>query len=204
MCPMMPRSRLNHTGFLLLVLVVAVALSACSARLAAPVETIIPDIYRALPIVATPTAFIPSSTNTLTEQPSVTLTKAPTLTSTATVAPSPPDSTATPTLEPTVSDRVEWTEAGQYVGETRAVCGPVAGTHFAEGSRGQPTFLNVGVDYPSPQRFVVLIWGDERPNFPSAPESYYDGKTICARGEIKEYQGVFEVEVRSPEQIEIQ
>jgi hypothetical protein len=104
----------------------------------------------------------------------------------------------------TAADRVQWAEAGNYLSERHTVCGPVAGTHFAEDSRGQPTFLNLGEDYPSPQRFVVLIWGEDRGSFPSAPESYYEGKVICASGVIQEYQGVFEMEVRLPEQIEVQ
>ena len=196
--------RLNFTGLLLLVLMAMQAVSACSARPAAPPSMITPDESRALQVVFTPTAFIHLPSITPTEQATLPPTEAPTLTSTVTVTASAPDFTSTPTLEPTISDQVEWMDAGQYVGETRVVCGPVAGTHFAESSRGQPTFLNIGVDYPSPERFVILIWGDERPSFPSAPESYYEGKTICVSGEIQEYEGVFEIEVRSPEQIEVQ
>ena len=196
-------SRMNFTSLLLL-LTAMPAVSACSVRLAAPPAVITPDQSRALQVVTTPAAFILPASSTPTQQPTITPTQAPTLTSTVTIVTTAPEFTTTPTVEPTVTDRVEWTEAGRYVGEKRVVCGPVAGTHFAEGSRGQPTFLNVGEDYPSPKRFVVLIWGDDRHNFPSAPESYYEGKTVCASGEIQEYEGVFEVEVHLPEQIEIQ
>jgi len=154
--------------------------------------------------VFTPTAFTPFPSFTLTVQEAAPPTLAPTLTSTTRNTAPAPDFTPTPSLEPTLTDRIEWTEAGQYAGEERQVCGPVAGTHFAEDSRGKPTFLNVGEDYPSPKRFVVLIWGDDRHNFPSAPEDYYEGKAICASGEIQEYEGVFEIEIRSPAQIEIQ
>jgi hypothetical protein len=196
--------RLSFTGLLLLILTVIPAVSACSARLAASPVITTPDESRALQVFTTPTAFITIPSNTPTEQPTIPPTQVPTLTSTATITVSAPNFTASLTLEPTVTDSLEWTEAGRYVGETRVVCGPVAGTHFAEGSRGQPTFLNVGVDYPSPERFVVLIWGDDRHNFPYAPESYYESMTVCASGEIQEYQGVFEMEIHSPEQIEIQ
>jgi hypothetical protein len=98
---------------------------------------------------------------------------------------------------------IDWTEAGKYVGQSRVICGPVAGTHYASSSRGKPTFLNIGEDYPSPRRFVVLIWGEYRRNFPEPPESLYQDKIICVSGIITEYKGVFEVEIRSPNEVTI-
>jgi hypothetical protein len=80
----------------------------------------------------------------------------------------------------------------------------VKGTRYAKSSKGKPTFLNIGEDYPSPNRFTVLIWGEDRANFPSEPEIFYAEKDICASGEIQEYQGTFEIVVRSPEEITIQ
>jgi len=200
----MLHSRLNYLRFFILVLIAIPAYSACSGRLAASHLAITPDESVRLQVVLTPTAFMPLPSFTQAEQEVVPPTRAPTLTSTVTITAPDPDFTPTPTFEPTQIDKIEWTEAGLYVGEEHQVCGPVAGTHFAEDSRGQPTFLNVGEDYPSPKRFVVLIWGDDRHNFPSAPDDYYEGKIICARGEIQEYEGVFEIEIRSPAQIEIQ
>jgi len=81
--------------------------------------------------------------------------------------------------------------------------GPVAGTDYAESSNGSPTFLNVGVDYPDSSRFVVLIWGEDRSAFPDPPEDYYSGKTIDVTGTITDYNGVPQIEVSSPDQIEI-
>ena len=75
-------------------------------------------------------------------------------------------------------------------------------THYASTSRGQPTFLNVGKPYPDPDRFTVVIWGDDRANFPWPPEDHYLGKTIAVTGLIIEYEGVAEIEVSSPSQIE--
>ena len=200
---MLPK-RLNYISFCVSILIVIPAIAACSDRLAAPSAVTPPIDSVRLQTVFTPTAFTPFPSFTLTVQEAAPPTLAPTLTSTTTNTAPAPDFSPTPSLEPTLTDRIEWTEAGQYAGEERQVCGPVAGTHFAEDSRGKPTFLNVGEDYPSPKRFVVLIWGDDRHNFPSAPEDYYEGKTICASGEIQEYEGVFEIEIRSPAQIEIQ
>jgi len=200
----MPPSRLNYPSFFVLVLIAIPAIAACSDRLVAVPAVTTPDESVRLQVVSTPTSFMPFPSLTPTVLEAVPPTETPGFTSSVTITMSAQDFTSTPTLESTLSDRVEWAEAGRYVGEEREVCGPVVGTHFAEDSRGQPTFLNLGEDYPSPKRFVVLIWGDDRHNFPTPPEDYYEGNTICARGEIQEYEGVFEIEIRLPMQIEIQ
>ena len=99
---------------------------------------------------------------------------------------------------------ISWDEAKDHIGERCTVCGPVVGTHWASSSNSQPTFLNIGVDYPDTDRFVVLIWGDDRVNFSQAPEDYYLGKDICVEGLVEEYEGVCEIQVSSPSAIEEQ
>lgn len=165
-------------------------------------------------VIETPTAFLPSPTiiptETMPEPPTQTVTSSPTIpaptaspvVTTQVITASPV--LVTPTVEPTITDHILWSDAGEYLGEERTVCGLVAGTNFANNSRGRPTFLNIGEDYPSPDRFVVLIWGEFRDNFSRKPENFYAGKTICAEGEIEEYEGIFEIEIRSPADIEIQ
>lgn len=98
---------------------------------------------------------------------------------------------------------ISWEEAPDYVGETVSVYGPVAGTKFASSSNGGPTFLDIGADYPDPSRVTVLIWGEDRANFSSAPERYYQGKTICVSGKLTTYNGACQIEVSSPNQIEV-
>ena len=133
-------------------------------------------------------------------------TPAPTLTS-----PPQPSATPIPTASPepvpdtTSSDpEISWKDANLYFGESVTVCGPVVGTHFASDSNGQPTFLNVGEDYPSQDRLVVVIWGENLAQFPDNPENYYYGETICVTGEIEEYQGVYQVEAERESDIEIE
>ncbi len=110
------------------------------------------------------------------------------------------------TLEPTPtpSGAINWHEAKDHIGERTTVYGPVIGTRYASTSSGQPTFLNIGRDYPQPNRFTVVIWGENRANFPQPPESYYLGKTIYVTGLITEYNGVPEIEVEGPSQIQEQ
>lgn len=97
---------------------------------------------------------------------------------------------------------VNWTDAGSHFGDLVTVCGPVISTSYAINSQGSPTFLNIGRDYPSSVRFVVLIWGEHRPNFSYNPESYFLGKTVCVFGVVEEYGGIYQLEITSPSNIE--
>jgi micrococcal nuclease len=96
-----------------------------------------------------------------------------------------------------------WAEAINHIGETATFTGKVVGTRYASKSNGKPTFLNVGADYPDSERLTILIWGTDRGNFPSAPESMYAGKTIAVTGLVELYEGAAEIQVSSPSQIEI-
>jgi len=99
---------------------------------------------------------------------------------------------------------VPWYEARDHISERTTVSGPIVDTHWASGSKGKPTFLNIGKPYPDPNRFTVVIWIDYRANFPQSPEKYYLGKTIFVTGLITEYKGIPQIEVKTPDQIEEQ
>lgn len=100
---------------------------------------------------------------------------------------------------------IPWYEAKDHIGEwateNNPVYGPVVGASYRPDISGQPTWLNIGEDYPSQNRFVVIIWGENRGNFPQAPEDYYLGKTIYVTGLITVYNEVPQIEVTSPDQI---
>ncbi|SRR5260370_5734388 len=93
------------------------------------------------------------------------------------------------------------TEAKDHVGEKATVCGDVVGTHYAEKTRGSPTFLNLDKSYPG-EVFTVLIWGSDRPKF-GTPEEGYRSKHICVTGKISDYKGVPEIVANQPSQIDI-
>jgi len=211
----MKRPITRRTALFLATQVAALMLVACYLVQALQPDGVTPNEPISLAQVDDlPTAVLPSPTiiptETLPEPPTPTASSSPTIAlPTATPVMTTPAITAsaipiTPTVEPTPTDHILWSDASEYLGEERTVCGPVEGTHFANDSRGKPTFLNIGENYPSPDRFVVLIWGEYRDNFSRKPEKYYEGKTICAEGEIQEYEGIFEIEVQSPSDIEIQ
>jgi DNA/RNA endonuclease YhcR with UshA esterase domain len=104
---------------------------------------------------------------------------------------------------PTVSEQaIPWDEASAHIGESVTIEGPVAGVMYSEGSNGSPTFLNVGADYPDESRFTVVIWGADRGHFEPAPEDQFSGQTIRVTGTVVEYQGMPQIEVATPSDIE--
>jgi hypothetical protein len=97
-----------------------------------------------------------------------------------------------------------WEEAISHVGEQGTVCGPVVHTEYLSGSRGQPTYLDIGTSYLDPEHFTVVIWGNSRSNFPSHPEDVYAGQTVCVTGVIQPYEDAAGVIVDSPGDIVIE
>jgi DNA/RNA endonuclease YhcR with UshA esterase domain len=93
-------------------------------------------------------------------------------------------------------------EAKNHIGENATVCGVVASVHYAAGSRGTPTFVNLDKPYPN-QVFTILIWGEDMPKFSSKP-STWEGKNACATGVISSYRGSPQIVAKSPGQIRVE
>ena len=93
-------------------------------------------------------------------------------------------------------------DAKDHIGQVETVCGKVASAHYASGSKGQPTFLDLDARYPH-EFFTVVIWGNDRDKF-GAPESKYRGARICVTGKIGSYRGTLEIAAREPSQIELE
>ena len=90
-------------------------------------------------------------------------------------------------------------EASKHVDENGTVCGLVASAHFANRTKGQPTFLNLGKPYPD-QVFTAVIWGSDRSKFGS-PETSLNGKQICVTGRIQLYRSKPEIVVHDTNQL---
>lgn len=88
------------------------------------------------------------------------------------------------------------TEAAGHVGQTATICGTVAAAHYASGSRGQPTFLNIGRS----ETFTAVIWGDNRAAF-GEPERSLVSKRVCVTGIVQRYRGASEIVLRSAGQL---
>lgn len=89
---------------------------------------------------------------------------------------------------------IAWDEATSYAGTSQRVCGPFAGW----GNSTDDIFLNLGRDYPNPDRFQIVIW-DIGGIEPIPPQ----GSTICTEGNITLYEGVAQIELYDPGVIEI-
>lgn len=81
------------------------------------------------------------------------------------------------------------------------MCGTVVSVHFASGSKGTPTFINLDKPYPN-HIFTILIWGDDMPNFKENP-THWDGKKACVTGKITLYDGVPEIVAKKQDQITV-
>jgi hypothetical protein len=90
-------------------------------------------------------------------------------------------------------------EAKDHVGEIRTVCGKVVSTHYASGSKGQPTFLNLDEPYPK-EVFTILIWGNDRAKF-GTPETKYKDAKVCVTGKITSHREKPEIIATEPSQI---
>src|ERR1700676_4860563 len=104
----------------------------------------------------------------------------------------------TPAAPP--AKRIAPAEAGRHEGEEAMVCGLVAATKYAAGTRGRPTFLDFGAAYPG-QMFQVVIWGTERSRFHEAPETAFLHRQVCVTGRIRLYRGKPEITVKDPAQL---
>jgi len=111
------------------------------------------------------------------------------------------DKSVTANFETPPINAISCYEAKNHIGERTTVYGTVVSTNYASGSSGKPTFLNMCYGYPNPNRFTVVIWGENRGKFSQPPEDYYYAKTIYVSGLIVSYEGVPEIEVISPSQI---
>lgn len=98
--------------------------------------------------------------------------------------------------------RVTAADAKLHIGQRATVCGSVAGIHFANRTKGDPTFINLDRPYPN-QVFTILIWGTDRPKF-GTPEQSYAGKSLCVSGLITIYRDVPEIVAHDPSEIKLQ
>ena len=93
-------------------------------------------------------------------------------------------------------------DAAHYVNQIQTVRGTVADTAFLSKSKDQPTFLNLDHPYPG-YTLTVLIHGQDRSKFTTAPEEFFKGKTISVTGKIEPRGDKFQIVVTDPAQIKV-
>ncbi len=104
--------------------------------------------------------------------------------------------------------------AAEHMGEEGTVRGSVKDYQFISGGKWRPYILlfdKPGVvergssisDMETPESFKVVIWKDDRKNFPSNFAAGYTGKTVCATGVIEDYDGSPAIVAHDPSQLKI-
>lgn len=88
---------------------------------------------------------------------------------------------------------IPWSEAVDYAGSTKYVCGPLVNS----GTSGNDVFLNLGRGYPDVERFTIVIWDI------GGVEAIPNGTTLCTTGTITLYQGTAQIELRSASAVEV-
>ncbi len=88
---------------------------------------------------------------------------------------------------------IAWNAAVGYAGTEQRVCGPLSGDGYSE----DDVFLNLGLDYPDPERFQIVVWDV------GVLEPIAHGSTLCTSGVITLYNGVAQIELDDPSLISI-
>jgi hypothetical protein len=96
---------------------------------------------------------------------------------------------------------ISWDQAAGRIGEKLSVSGPVEGAAFEPYVSGAPTFLDIGHDYPNPNRVTVVIWSENRSRFAVPPDKADKGHNIVVTGKVSEYRGRPQIVVSDPGQI---
>jgi hypothetical protein len=94
--------------------------------------------------------------------------------------------TSCPELRSWTGPVIAWDEASRYDGQQVVIEGPVAGTGTSESL--EMVFINLGSDYPDPERVSVGIpiycAGAFESRYGERPEDYFRGRTIRVYGEV--------------------
>ena len=98
---------------------------------------------------------------------------------------------------------IEVKEAYKYIGETKIVCGRIVSTKYLKRSSGGPIFLNFGRDYPNQQMTGVIWYGSYSNYFSYKPDKFLKRKNVCVKGNISDYEGRTQMEIRTEKQIKI-
>jgi hypothetical protein len=94
-------------------------------------------------------------------------------------------------------------EAANHIGETVTVCGKIFGGKFFDRGESKITLLNMGAAFPK-SPLTIVISGEDRKNFKSAPEEFYSEKNVCVKGVVKEYKGKPQIFIKTEEDIIVQ
>jgi hypothetical protein len=91
-------------------------------------------------------------------------------------------------------------DLSKHIGDSVTVCTKIYGGIYLDRSKGTPTFLNAGANYPN-SPLTIVIWADARQKFKEAPEVFYKDKEVCITGKVILYKEKTEIVVYDEKQI---
>ena len=94
--------------------------------------------------------------------------------------------------------RIAAKEASKHLNEKVMVCDRISGGKYLDHSN--ITLIDVGGNHPH-ELLTLVIKGNDRKKFKTAPEDAFKGKKVCITGQIIDYKGKPEIVITDPEQI---
>lgn len=91
-------------------------------------------------------------------------------------------------------------DAAKHLNEKVIVCDKIFGGKFL--SNSNLTLIDVGGSHPDEQ-LTLIIRGDDRKKFKTAPEEDFKDKKVCITGQVIDYKGKPEIIITDPEQIKL-
>jgi len=91
-------------------------------------------------------------------------------------------------------------EAAKHIGEEVTICDKIFSGKFL--SNSNLTLLDVGGSHPN-EVLSLVIKGDDRKKFSTAPEDKFKGKQVCITGKLIDYKGKPEIMITDTAQIRI-
>lgn len=91
-------------------------------------------------------------------------------------------------------------DAAKHIGEEVTICDKIFSGKFL--SNASLTLLDVGGSHPS-EILSLVIKGDDRKKFSTAPEDKFKGKQVCITGKLVDYKGKPEIMITDTTQIKI-
>lgn len=106
---------------------------------------------------------------------------------------------------------IDWSQAKNYVGNKVQIKGPLLTLKQKPNINGKPIWLDVGEKFPNPERLQLVIWGENKGNFPFIEDdtnwehdlSNGPAPDVCVLGKVTMYKGTPQIEIKHSNQIVI-
>jgi micrococcal nuclease len=96
--------------------------------------------------------------------------------------------------------QIQLEEVKDHIGDSVTLRAIIYGGRYLPSTKGSPTFLDVGGEYPNAP-LTLVIWRDTREKFTTSPEILYQTRREFITGKIILYKGKPEIIIRSPSQL---